>query len=258
MFGGRVAVLLTTMVLVGSGLAVTQPAAATAAGGRNLPAQISVGRDVKQLVTVTSRRWDSTRATMKVWSRTGDGWRLAHDPVRVSLGWNGFVRAKQRRQSTGTTPAGRFGFRSVFGTRADPGSKLDYRRVDGNDFWPYEPRDPATYNILQPFKARTTTWREGYAERLAEYGYEYSYSLVLGYNLPRGVRWSERRKQYVARHPADTERGGGIFLHVKKQRYTAGCVSAPIRSVRRLVRWLDPEDNPKIVMGPGKWVRKRF
>lgn len=72
------------------------------------------------------------------------------------------------------------------------------------------------------------------------------------------VRWSPRRQQYVARRPADTDRGGGIFLHVKENRYTAGCVSAPIRQVRWLVRWPDPRLNPTIVMGPRSWVTRRF
>ena len=77
-----------------------------------------------------------------------------------------------------------------------------------------EPRDPATYNILQPHKAAGSRWRSGYYERLASYGYEYAYAVVLGFNLPKGVRWSSSRRQYVAREPADTRRGGGIFLHV--------------------------------------------
>jgi L,D-peptidoglycan transpeptidase YkuD (ErfK/YbiS/YcfS/YnhG family) len=179
-------------------------------------------------------------------------------PVRVSLGWNGWVPAQRRRQSTGTTPAGRFGMRYAFGTSRDPGTELRYRRVDGNDYWPYEPRDPATYNIYQPRKARTTHWRSDYVERLADYGYEYSYSVVLGYNLPRGVHWSKARRQWVARKPADTDRGGGIFLHVKKKRYTAGCVSGPIRDIRWIVRWLDPDLTPRIVMGPTAWVKRRF
>ena len=34
-------------------------------------------------------------------------------------------------------------------------------------------------------------------------------SVVLDFNLPRGVRWSSERRQYVARQPADTTRGGG-------------------------------------------------
>ena len=124
--------------------------------------------------------------------------------------------------------------------------------------WPYEPRDPATYNILQPHQAPTSRWRAGYREVLADYGYEYAYSIVLGFNLPGRVRWSPARRQYVAGAPADTRRGGGIFLHVKQKRYTAGCVSAPIATARWLVRWLDPALQPRIVMGPRSWVVQRF
>lgn len=247
-----VAALLTAVgLLVG-------PIGTPAVAGPRLAAQIDVPDRVKQLVTVTNRSWSGTEATLRVWRRQGDSWQLVRGPVRASLGWNGFVKAADRKQSTGTTPAGRFTMRTAFGTKPDPGSRLPYREVDGNDFWPYEPRDPATYNILQPSKAPTTKWRSDYVERLADYPVEYAYSIVLGYNLPRGVRWSEKRKQYVARRPADTERGGGIFLHVKEKRYTAGCVSAPAKHVRWLVRWLDPELKPLIVMGPRSWVVRRF
>lgn len=249
-------VIATALVLAASLL--TGPSAAPAAARGTLASQLDLPDGVRQLVTITSPRWSDTAAAIRVWRKRGDMWRLVRGPVRASLGWNGWVKAGQRRQSTGTTPAGRFAMRSVFGTRADPGSRLHYRRVDGDDVWPYEPRDPATYNILQPHQASGSAWRSDYVERLADYPYEYAYSIVLGFNLPRGVRWSERRRQYVARHHADTARGGGIFLHVKERRYTAGCVSAPLAQVRWLVRWLDPGLEPRIVMGPRGWVARRF
>ncbi len=255
---GRLGVLLTVLTLLGAGLVGGSMSPPANAAARSLPGHLSLAPDVKQLVTVTSERWSSTRALLRVWRKRNGSWRLVRGPVRVSLGWNGWVPAQKRRQSTGTTPAGSFSLRYAFGTRRDPGTDLRYRRVDGNDYWPYEPRDPATYNIYQPRKARTTRWRSGYVERLADYGYEYAYSVVLGYNLPRGVHWSKKRRQWVARTPADTDRGGGIFLHVKKNRYTAGCVSGPIRDVRWIVRWLDPGLNPRIVMGPRAWVKRRF
>ena len=106
--------------------------------------------------------------------------------------------------------------------------------------WPYEPRDPATHNIFQPYRAAGSHWRPDYHERLASYGYEYAYAVVVGFNLPKGVRWSEQRRQYVAREPADTRHGGGIFLHVQRSRHTAGCVAGPIDDIRAVVRWLDP------------------
>lgn len=243
-------VRLATPLLLVAGLLTGPPAMSAHAAGGSVASQIDLPSSVSQLVTVTSDRWSDTSASIRVWRRRGDSWRLVRGPVRASLGWNGFVRAKDWQQSSGTTPAGRFTMRSVFGTRADPGSLLPYRRVDGNDFWPYEPRDPATYNIFQPSKAATSHWRSDYAERLSDYPYEYAYSIVLGFNLPRGVRWSAERSQYVARESADTSRGGGIFLHVKEKGYTAGCVSAPIRQVRWLVRWLDPDLEPADRDGP--------
>lgn len=228
------------------------------AAGRELPAYLSLDSAVKQLVTVTSGRWSDTSAQMRVWRKRPGGWNLVRGPVRVSLGWNGWVPAPKRRQSTGTTPAGSFSMRYAFGTRPDPGTELDYRRVDANDYWPYEPRDPATYNIYQPHKASTTRWRSDYVERLADHQDEYGYGVVLGYNMPGGVHWSSARKQWVASRPADTARGGGIFLHVRKHRYTAGCVSGPVRQIRAIVRWLDPDLAPRIVMGPRAWVKRRF
>jgi L,D-peptidoglycan transpeptidase YkuD (ErfK/YbiS/YcfS/YnhG family) len=246
-------VLLSALLLVATGLG---PAAA--AGPRPLPTYFDLNDRVQQLVTVTSDRWSATRGQLSAWERRDGGWHRVRGPVRVRLGWNGWVPAGKRRQSTGTTPAGNFSMPYAFGNRADPGSGLRYTHADRDDVWPYEPRDPATYNIYQPRQAATSYWRTDYRERLASYGYEYAYAVVLGFNLPRGVHWSKQRRQYVARTPADTRRGGGIFLHVQRSTYTAGCVAGPIDDIRWLVRWLDPSLKPRIVMGPTDWVKRRF
>jgi L,D-peptidoglycan transpeptidase YkuD (ErfK/YbiS/YcfS/YnhG family) len=99
-------------------------------------------------------------------------------PVRVRLGYNGWVPAGKRRQSTGTTPAGNFAMRYAFGNRADPGAEVRYERVDGD--------------------------------------------------------------------------------HVQRSEHTAGCVAGPIADIRWIVRWLDPDRHPRIVMGPTAWVKRRF
>ncbi|MGZ4429966.1 MAG: L,D-transpeptidase family protein, partial [Nocardioidaceae bacterium] len=187
-----------------------------------------------------------------------DGWHRVHGPLTVRLGYHGWARAATRRQNSGTTPAGRFTIPYAFGNRTDPGTRLSYKHVDSNDVWPYEPRDPATYNIYQPFQAAGSHWRSDYRERLADYGTEYAYAAVIGFNLPSGVHWSTTRHQWVATHPADTTRGGGIFLHVQKSRYTAGCVADPSDDIRWVLRWLDPSLDPRIVMGPKDWLKRRF
>jgi L,D-peptidoglycan transpeptidase YkuD (ErfK/YbiS/YcfS/YnhG family) len=250
----RLGASLAASVLLAAALVVP----GTASAARPLPSYVGVEPSVRQLVTVTSDRWSDTRARLSVWRRDGadDAWSRVRGPVRVRLGWNGWVRAAQRRQDTGTTPAGSFALRYAFGNRPDPGARLRYVHADRDHVWPYEPRDPATYNILQPRQAPGSRWRPDYRERLRSYGYEYAYGLVLGFNLPSGVHWSAQRRQYVARRPADTRRGGGIFLHVQRSSSTAGCVAAPLRDVRWLVRHLDPALDPRIVMGPTSWVRR--
>ena len=249
----RLGILLVTLLLVLSGQG---PAAGAAT--RPLPSYLSLPGGVRQLLTVTSDRWSDTRATLNAWERDDTGWHRVRGPVTVRLGWHGWVRAGQRRQNTGTTPAGKFTTPAAFGNRADPGARLPYTHVDGDDVWPYEPRDPATYNIYQPSRAAGSHWRADYRERLASYGYEYAYAVVLGFNLPSGVHWSPTRRQYVATRRADTRRGGGIFLHVQRSRYTAGCVAAPLDDVRWVVRWLDPATSPRIVTGPTAWVKRTY
>ncbi|MGH3509393.1 MAG: L,D-transpeptidase family protein [Nocardioidaceae bacterium] len=250
----RLGALIVATLLLASGPSPLSAQAKTPA----LPERLGLAASVTQLVTVTSSRWSNTRATLRAWQKSGSGWHVVRGPFTVRLGWNGWVRAHDRHQSTGTTPAGKFRLPYAFGNAPDPGTALTYKHVDSNDVWPYEPRDPATYNIYQPYRARTSHWRTGYREHLAGYPRQYAYAVVIGFNMPSGVHWSSTRHQYVARHHAAIHRGGGIFLHVERTRYTAGCVAGPRADIRWIVRWLDPAQHPRIAMGPQAWLVRRF
>lgn len=237
-------------------VAAPAPVAAASAGA-TLPDQIGARAAVRQMVTVSARGWSQRYAVLKAWQRDASGtWRLAHEPVRVVVGYNGWAPARERRQSSGTTPAGRFRLPYAFGNASDPGAHLQYRRVDADDWWPYEPRDPATYNVWQWHRAPGTDWRADYAERLASYGAEYAYGIVVGFNLPSAVHYSASRRQWVAADPANLRRGGGIFLHVRGDGPTAGCVAMPRAEMRWLVAWLRPRLQPRIVMGPRDYIVK--
>ncbi len=213
---------------------------------------------VRQLVTVTSHRWHTTRAVLKVWTRPrGGSWRQVAGPFPARIGYAGWVAAQVRVQSTGTTPAGTFTLRRAFGALADPGTSLPYIRFDDTDYWPYEPRDPATYNVYQYSKSPKTHWRPAYAEHLSDFLPDYDYAAVIGFNLPRHISYSASRGQRVARDPADTRRGGGIFLHVRDGGPTAGCVAIAERHMRWVLSWLRSEWRPRIVMGPWGFVRSQ-
>jgi L,D-peptidoglycan transpeptidase YkuD (ErfK/YbiS/YcfS/YnhG family) len=221
----------------------------------SLPARIGAPARVLQMVTVTSDLWHSKTGVLRAWQRpSGGAWSPVHGPVSIVLGYNGWVIADRRIQSTGTTPAGRFGLPSAFGLLADPGTAMRYRQVDDSDWWPYEPRDPVTYNIYEYHRDRNSHWRVGYAEHLADYATQYAYAIVVGFNLPQGVHYSAKRNQRVATVHADTRRGGGIFLHVRGSGYTAGCVAMDQADVEWLLKWLDPDQHPQVVMGPYDYV----
>ena len=94
----------------------------------------------------------ATRCCAPGTSARADGRRLrVGDAVPARVGGNGFVRAAERRQGTGTSPAGHVRAGLGVRQRAGPG---DGAAVPGgrpvNDWWAYDPRDPGTYNVLQP------------------------------------------------------------------------------------------------------------
>ena len=72
------------------------------------------------------------------------------------------------------------------------------------------------------------------SEALWQVSPQYTYFAVIGYNLP-----------------ARPGRGSAIFLHVVHPGYaTDGCVSLPVADLLRVLRWLDPAAEPRIVMAP--------
>jgi L,D-peptidoglycan transpeptidase YkuD (ErfK/YbiS/YcfS/YnhG family) len=220
-----------------------------------LAATIAARWKVTQMITVSSKRFSSTTGTLKAWTRSAGGhWELSRGPVPVVIGYGGWVVAAERRQSTGTTPAGRFRLPAAFGRLADPGARIPYQHVDGNDWWPYEPHDPGTYNIYQTHRSARAQWRPTYAEHLDTFTTQYQYAIEVGFNLPSGVHYSHARRQLVATRQADTRMGGGIFLHVRGDGLTAGCVAMDRRDMRWLLTWIRPKDHPRLVMGPHHYI----
>jgi len=217
------------------------------------PRRISSIGAAQQLVVVTSRSWGTSRGSLQAWQNDAGTWTRVMGPVPARIGWNGWVVGGQRRQSTGTTPAGVYELPRAFGLREPPGVALPYHRVQPGNWWPYDPRDASTYNVMQWRRRASTSWRTTWAEHLATYRPEYRYAVVVDFNLPSGVHRAPSGER-VATHPADTRRGGGIFVHVNGSGATAGCVSIAAPQMRWLVRWLEPTAVPTIAMGPRAWL----
>lgn len=213
------------------------------------PTRLTHLGSARQVVVVTASSWSTSFATVRTYRKDSSGWHQQFAPMSARIGSRGFAQFGQRRQKSGETPAGTFALLRAFGSATDPGTTLPYRQFDRNDWWPYDPRDPRTYNVAQ-FRGRSaaTLWRPSWAEHLWNFHDQYAYAVVLDYNLPSGVYRSG--SQRFATATSDTRAGGGIFLHVKNTRATAGCIAVSRSGMRDVVRWLDPSQDPVIVMAP--------
>jgi L,D-peptidoglycan transpeptidase YkuD (ErfK/YbiS/YcfS/YnhG family) len=203
-----------------------------------------------QVIVVTADSWRTSYATLRAYERDGEGrWRMVVDATPARLGWSGLYKSDQRRQGTGKTPAGTFAIPWAFGRKADPGTQLRYRQFDRDDAWTYNPRNPRTYNVFQDAPVSWDSYGS-YVEELWSYGAQYNYVAVMDYNLPDGpIRRGPDGVRRVTK-PADTRAGGGIFLHVSNGKPTAGCIAIPEGTMRDVLRWIDPDRKPVIVVGP--------
>lgn len=203
--------------------------------------------DARQVIVVTADSWRSTEGTLTAYERTDDGWKVVQPEVRAQLGYGGMVDGDRRAQGTGATPTGVYAIVSAFGRKPDPGTALDYTKVDRNDAWTYNPRVPRTYNIYQDVDRSWASYGR-YVEELWDMGMQYDYVAVLDYNLPPGKITTNARGVRVTDEPANTRRGGGIFLHVDNGKKTAGCISVDKAVMRSILTWLDPAQSPAIVI----------
>ena len=204
----------------------------------------SVG-DAQQVIVVTAPSYAATEGTLSAYELKAGAWVEVQKPIRAQLGYGGLVRGDNRRQGTGTTPTGTYAVTNAFGRKADPGTALDYVRVDRNDAWTYNPKVPSTYNVFQD---APRSWKSygNYVEELWNMGTQYNYVAVLDYNFPEGEIRTGKNGVRRTNSPANTRMGGGIFLHVDNGKKTAGCISIEQAAMRKILRWLDPDQEPVI------------
>jgi L,D-peptidoglycan transpeptidase YkuD (ErfK/YbiS/YcfS/YnhG family) len=148
-------------------------------------------------------------------------------PTTARIGRSGV--SSDHHEGDGTTPSGVYTLTEAFGNGPDPGSHLPYRAVHAQDYWVTDPSSPL-YN----------TWQEGppngrwsSAEALWTITQSYWHAVVIDYN----------------RSPVVPGRGSAMFVHVRNENPTSGCVAVDLDQMVALVRWLDPARAPKIAIG---------
>ena len=254
--GALVPTLLTALPATATPVKDSAPVAPTALPPwhpSRLARQVGAARQVIVVTTDNSdgNQWGTSYATLRRYEKTARGWQQVGAATQARIGYNGFTRAYHRHQGSGETPAGSFSITQAFGRPAAT-VKMRYLRTDGDDFWPYDPNDPSTYNVLQTNRSPVARWRNdgNWSERFLDYGTQYYLGAVINFNIPRGIYRNAATGQNETRTPADTSKGGGIFLHVWNGGATAGCVAVSLPQIKQILRWVDASKGTRIVMGP--------
>jgi L,D-peptidoglycan transpeptidase YkuD (ErfK/YbiS/YcfS/YnhG family) len=229
--------ILTALLLVLPFSPAPAPAPGAPARAALVLDGVRVAADAGTTQVVTVNHTSGHRARVTFWRLVAGTWVARMQTAGGHIGFGGLVVGDQRVQGTGTTPLGTYGLLSVFGTHPprDAGA-LDYRRIRRGDYWVQDNSSPH-YNRYRSKSEGGFRWwlpasNVNASERLTDFRRPYEWSIVTGFNLEQ------------VRH-----RGSGIFLHVNGRGATAGCVSAPRRFLRALVRRLDPAAAPVIAIG---------
>ncbi len=180
------------------------------------------------MIAVTAQGYGQSTGSFYAFQRTLGGWQQVFGPWGVNLGFSGFAAPGAKREGDGATPSGSFGFSYMFGVDPNPGVSFPYMQVTGpNIVWDDDPNSPS-YNEW----VDDSTQNPGTDPEPMDNTPAYDYGAVIAYNTQRTPGL-----------------GSAIFLHVSTGGPTAGCVSLPMSELLAVLRWLDPDDQPRIIMG---------
>jgi L,D-peptidoglycan transpeptidase YkuD (ErfK/YbiS/YcfS/YnhG family) len=170
---------------------------------------------VEQVLIVTGSGRNASSAQAVLQTRTPYGWHAGTAwPARNAReGWTEDHYADDLR-----TPIGVFALTDAGGRRPDPGSRLPYDQTD--DF--------------------TATGTGFNGEALAG---SFDYVVAINYNREPGTSPLDLTR------PLGDDRGGGIWLHVDHDGPTHGCIALSEDHMKDLMRLLDPDRHPVVVMG---------
>lgn len=204
--------------------------------------------DCSQVVLVLAE--DMDRVPAQVWllerGSAGDAWKVVQGPMEASIGKNGVGWGvgdpvlpnpgifPDKREGDGRSPAGIFTLSWAFGTRPAveaPGVKLAWRECT-ETLRGVDDVNSRYYNqIIDEAAVPDKDWKS--AEIMRRPDGLYDEGIAIGHN------------------PAN-RRGGGscIFLHIWRGAGsgTAGCTALSRSNVHKILQWVDPSKNPRLIL----------
>ncbi|MGH3312019.1 MAG: L,D-transpeptidase family protein [Streptomyces sp.] len=175
-----------------------------------------IPRDARQVLAVYGEDEDSAEATVRLYTKegeTGEAWsrKRSWPAHNGKKGWTPAHHEGDKR-----SPVGVFTVSDAGGVLPAPDAKLPYTNSDAftpPSHWPKATR------------------------------HDFDHVIAVDYNRVRGTTPLDPTR------PQGQSKGGSIWLHLDHGSGTSGCVSIPKSGMRYLLRTLDPDRHPVVVMG---------
>ncbi|HYG08056.1 MAG TPA: hypothetical protein VD865_16815 [Stenotrophomonas sp.] len=202
----------------------------------------------QQVVVVVTEGWDANQGRLQAFARTASGWTPSGPGFAVAIGRNGSAWGSglttvegepRKREGDGRSPAGVFAIGPAFGYAAHIDSTMPYQQMQADSWCIDVPASPL-YN-------RIVNAREVGAEAVK------GSSEAMRLDLHHDGDPRYREGFVIAHNPGNVPQAGScIFAHLWRQpgETTAGCTAMAAADMQRLLRWLQPHQQPKFVLLP--------
>ncbi len=185
--------------------------------------------NVKQLLVVYNEKPESFTATFVALEKKDNKWVVKQLPIEAGIGKKGFALPQNKMEGDGKSPTGIFKLGKLFSYEKQNHTLLENRQTTKEDKW-IDDINSSDYNKY----VNGFTDAKSFENLLLKKD-TYKYCVVIEYNT----------------NPIIKGKGSAIFFHlaIKKPYFTAGCVSIEEKQMQLMINWLDPKQNPTIIMG---------
>lgn len=189
----------------------------------------SIPMNVSQLLVAIAEQPGDAQVSLFAVEKVDEEWKIKIGPLAAGIGDNGFAAPGQKVEGDGKSPTGLFKLGTLFTYENQVETKMPFTQSTSEDKWIDDP-ESADYNR----HVRGETSAKSY-ENLKLTSDAYKYCMVIEYNT----------------NPVVKGKGSAIFFHLRNSETgtTAGCVAISESDMVQILKWLDPEEDPMILMG---------
>ncbi len=185
-----------------------------------------------QLIVVTSAVGNTSNVIINTYEKNISGWVNIHNNITGYIGMKGFTDNK--KEGDKKTPAGAYNIGTCFSKTSNVATGLEFYKYDSKDVWVDDPKS-SYYNTYQ---REPSNGRWNSAENFSK--------MKNGvYDVFFNLEYNNQKISY---------KGSAIFFHIVNPnmqiKYTNGCVATDRKNLLSIVKWLNKNKSPMILMGP--------